>query len=184
MSVYCPHCGRTHPEGQRCPCRPRPKRRPTEGDATRAEREPWRAEYSSSEYRKARQRAIGRQLGRCADCGRVCAEYRDGRWYTAGMGGEVDHGRALCEGGGSEVENLTLRCKSCHKKRDDARRAANRYYAQGCGLGRGCTLFYARPPLPPRKIGFLSPYPARPYPARFATKLEVWGVWRREPLKT
>ena len=58
--------------------------------------------------------------------GRVCAEYRDGRWYTAGMGGEVDHGRALCEGGGSEVENLTLRCKSCHKKRDDARRAANR----------------------------------------------------------
>ena len=42
MSVYCPHCGRTHPEGQRCPCRPRPKRRPTEGDATRAEREPWR----------------------------------------------------------------------------------------------------------------------------------------------
>lgn len=96
MSVYCPHCGRTHPEGQRCPCRPRPKRRPTEGDATRAEREPW------------------------------CAEYRDGRWYTAGMGGEVDHGRALCEGGGSEVENLTLRCKSCHKKRDDARRAANR----------------------------------------------------------
>lgn len=70
--------------------------------------------------------AIGRQLGRCADCGKVCAEYRDGRWYTAGMGGEVDHGRALCEGGGSEVENLTLRCKSCHKKRDDARRAANR----------------------------------------------------------
>ena len=46
--------------------------------------------------------------------------------YTAGMGGEVDHGRALCEGGGNEVENLTLRCKSCHKKRDDARRAANR----------------------------------------------------------
>lgn len=126
MSVYCPHCGRTHPEGQRCPCRPRPKRRPTEGDATRSEREPWRAEYSSAAYRKARQRAIGRQLGRCADCGRVCAEYRDGRWYTAGMGGEVDHGRALCEGGGSEVENLTLRCKSCHKKRDDARRAANR----------------------------------------------------------
>lgn len=126
MSVYCPHCGRTHPEGQRCTCRPRPKRRPTEGDATRAEREPWRTEYSSSAYRKARQMAIGRQLGRCADCGRVCAEYRDGRWYTAGMGGEVDHGRALCEGGGSEVENLTLRCKSCHKKRDDARRAANR----------------------------------------------------------
>ena len=126
MSVYCPHCGRTHPEGQRCPCRPRPKRRPTEGDATRAEREPWRAEYSSAAHRKARQRAIGRQRGRCADCGRVGAEYRDGRWYTAGMGGEVDHGRALCEGGGSEVENLTLRCKSCHKKRDDARRAANR----------------------------------------------------------
>lgn len=155
MSVYCPHCGRTHPEGQRCPCRPRPKRRPTDGDATRAEREPWRTEYSSSAYRKARQRAIGRQLGRCADCGKVCAEYRDGRWYTAGMGGEVDHGRALCEGGGSEVENLTLRCKSCHKKRDDARRAANMH-----------PFFYARPPTPSEnRVSF--PLPRAPLPRAF-----------------
>lgn len=40
----------------------------------------------------------------------------------------------------------------------------------------GAAPFFMHDPLPPRKIGFLSPYPARPYPARFATKLETGGV--------
>lgn len=43
-------------------------------------------------------------------------------WRTAGMGGEVDHVVALCEGGTNEASNLELRCKSCHRKRDDMRR--------------------------------------------------------------
>ena len=56
-----------------------------------------------------------------------------------------------------------------------AGRRTDSFYAQGCGLGRGCTPFLCTTPLPPRKIGFLSPYPARPYPPRFATKLEAGG---------
>lgn len=38
------------------------------------------------------------------------------------MGGEVDHEKALCDGGESAAENMTLRCKSCHAKRDAKRR--------------------------------------------------------------
>lgn len=120
--VFCPHCGGTYPAGTRCPCRPRPKRRPTEADATRAEREPWRSEYGTAEYRRERQEAIARARGRCADCGRPCAELKGGRWTTAGLGGEVHHERALRDGGPSGRENLVLLCRSCHAKRDAARR--------------------------------------------------------------
>ncbi len=112
------------PAGQRCACRPRPKRKPTRGDETRDGREPWRRRYAQSAYRKARQQAIARTKGRCADCGRVCAWLDGTVWRTAGMGGEVDHERALCEGGTDDPANLTLRCKACHKRRDDARRAS------------------------------------------------------------
>lgn len=124
MRRYCPRCGRVF-EGDRCPCRPRPKRRPTEGDATRAEREPWRKRYATEGYRRARQRAIADADGRCVDCGRVCAAFDGKVWRTAGLGGEVDHVRALCEGGTDDPGNLRLRCKSCHKKRDDMRRASS-----------------------------------------------------------
>lgn len=124
MKRYCPHCGRAY-SGARCPCRPRAKRKPTAGDLTRSEREPWRREYSSAEYQRNRQTAIARTRGRCADCGRVCATF-DGKWRTAGLGGEVDHVRALCEGGANDAGNLVLRCKSCHKRRDDMRRRATK----------------------------------------------------------
>lgn len=126
LRTYCPLCGKIVPAGGRCTCRPRPKRKPTDGDATRKEREPWRRRYSSAKYRAARQEAIARSKGLCADCGRVCA-WRDGTvWRTEGMGGEVDHEVALCDGGTDDASNLTLRCKSCHKRRDDARRASKR----------------------------------------------------------
>lgn len=122
LPTFCPHCGKVVPGGARCPCRPRPKRKPTPSDQARAEREPWRKRYAGAEYRRNRQRAINRDRGRCVDCGRVCAWFDGKQWRTAGMGGEVDHIRALSEGGTDDVENLELRCKSCHKKRDDARR--------------------------------------------------------------
>lgn len=121
MRKYCPHCGKVF-EGDRCPCRPRPKRKPTKGDNTRSEREPWRRQYQTKAFRDARQQAIERAKGRCVDCGRVCA-WKDGaKWRTAGMGGEVDHVRALSEGGTNDPGNLELRCKSCHAKRDAKRR--------------------------------------------------------------
>ncbi|OFK22957.1 HNH endonuclease [Olsenella sp. HMSC062G07] len=118
---FCPHCGRVF-RGDRCPCRPRPKRKGTAGDATRGEREPWRRRYATAAYRRARQQAIASAHGRCVDCGRVCATYDGNQWRTAALGGEVDHVRALCDGGTDEPSNLRLRCKSCHKKRDDKRR--------------------------------------------------------------
>lgn len=126
MRRFCPHCGRTVPAGSRCPCRPRPKRKPTPGDATRGEREPWRRAYATEEYRAARQRAIARTRGRCSDCGRVCAWFDGGRWRTSGMGGEVDHVKALSEGGGNDERNLELRCRSCHRRRDERRRRSGR----------------------------------------------------------
>ena len=125
MRTFCPHCGRIVPDGQRCDCRPRPKRKPTQGDATRKQREPWRKQYGNRTYRKARQQAIARTDGRCAVCGARCA-YHDGtKWLTASMGGEVHHRKALCEGGSDDASNLMLVCKSCHKRLDDARRRGN-----------------------------------------------------------
>ena len=127
---YCPYCNGIVPPGERCHCRskaftPRPKRKrkPTKGDETRKEREPWRSNYSTTEYRRARQTAIGRTKGRCTDCGRICAWHDGHEWRTAGMGGEVDHVKALSEGGTNDPTNLQLRCRSCHAKRDAARRA-------------------------------------------------------------
>lgn len=115
---YCPHCGRIVPAGQRCSCRPRPKRKPTAGDKTRAKREPWRRDYSSAAYQAARQQAIGRTKGRCSSCGKVCAWFDGGSWRTAGMGGEVDHIVPLCKGGSNDARNLQLLCKRCHGSKD------------------------------------------------------------------
>ena len=125
VQTFCPYCGRVVPRGQRCACRPRPKRRPTEGDRTRGSREPWRREYSTKGYQDARQEAMARTGGRCSCCGRVCAWHDGRRWRTAGMGGEVDHIVPLCQGGTSDTGNLQLLCKSCHGRKDArARRQA------------------------------------------------------------
>ena len=122
---FCPYCGSVVPAGRRCSCIPKPKRKPTAGDKTRAQREPWRSNYSSPEYQKARQKAIARTAGRCTDCGRQCALFDGSKWRTAGMGGEVDHINALCDGGTNDSANLALRCKSCHGKRDAKRRRSS-----------------------------------------------------------
>lgn len=121
---FCPHCGRVVPAGARCPCMPRPKRKHTAADKTRGSREPWRREYGSEVYRRARQQAIAKAKGRCCDCGRACAWFDGERWRCAG--GEVHHVVALSEGGTSDPSNLRLVCRSCHAKRDEARRRAHR----------------------------------------------------------
>lgn len=121
---FCPYCGSVVPSGRRCSCIPKPKRKPTQGDKTRAQREPWRKEYATAEYQDARQRAIARTNGRCSVCGRTCATLDHGKWRTAGMGGEVHHIEALCEGGTNGSDNLALVCKSCHATLDARRRKA------------------------------------------------------------
>ncbi len=125
LGTFCPWCGRIVPKGARCDCRPKTKRPPVrdkEGERKRKQLEPWRANYTTGEYQHARQEAIARTRGRCTDCGRVCAWHDGKKWRTAGMGGEVDHVRALSEGGTNEPANLELRCKKCHAKRDADRR--------------------------------------------------------------
>lgn len=119
--VFCPYCGSVTQAGTRCPCQKR-KRRPTDGDRTRGTREPWRHNYSASEYRRARQGVIERQNGRCKDCGIICAEKIDGKWRTKDLGGEVDHEIPLCHNGSNNVSNLALRCKRCHGLADAKRR--------------------------------------------------------------
>ena len=122
LPTFCPHCGTVTPAGRRCSCMPRPKRKPTPGDKTRKEREPWRNQYGTREYRENRQQAIAREKGRCSVCGTVCARFDGSKWRTAGMGGEVHHMDALCEGGGNDAGRLRLVCKSCHGKIDARRR--------------------------------------------------------------
>lgn len=113
-ATFCPHCYSVVPAGKTCPCRNR--------DARRKRTEPWRASYSDPEYIRNRQVAIERQHGRCKDCGRVCAEWDGTRWITQRLGGEVDHEVPLCEGGTNSMDNLALRCKTCHSEIENKRR--------------------------------------------------------------
>lgn len=120
--VFCPHCGGLKDPGKRCDCQPAPKRRTTPGDASRNLREPWRVDYSSAEYRKARQVAIERSNGHCVDCGVLCAEKIGGVWKTQRFGGEVDHEAMLRNGATSDPSGLALRCRKCHRGADAQRR--------------------------------------------------------------
>ncbi len=115
MKTFCPHCYRVVPAGRTCPCRKR--------DAQRKESEPWRQNYSDAEYLANRQKVIERQGGRCKDCGKACAEWDGDKWITQRMGGEVDHEVPLSKGGTNDVQNLSLRCRWCHRKADAKRRA-------------------------------------------------------------
>lgn len=112
--TFCPHCNSVVPAGKTCPCRNR--------DARRRATEPWREAYRDPEYQRNRQTVIARQHGRCKDCGKVCAEWNGERWVTRRLGGEVDHEVPLARGGANDAANLALRCQSCHRRADAARR--------------------------------------------------------------
>jgi hypothetical protein len=126
MKTFCAKCGRTHPKGVRCDCEPRPKRKPTAADRLRNYNEPWRKNYNE-DYAKARQVVIAAQQGKCNECSDVCAWFDGSKWRTAGMGGEVHHKVALCDGGTNEPGNLVLVCKKCHCRLDCERRKKNKH---------------------------------------------------------
>ena len=113
MKTFCPHCGSIVPAGKTCPCRDRTSQRKST--------EPWRRSYVDREYVRNRQEVIDRQHGRCKDCGRQAAAWDGTKWITKGMG-EVDHEKPLRMGGTNEAGNLALRCLSCHRRADQARR--------------------------------------------------------------
>ncbi|WP_417064451.1 HNH endonuclease [Gordonibacter urolithinfaciens] len=63
-----------------------------------------------------RQRVIARQQGRCASCGKVCAELSGGRWRTGRLGGQVHHIVPLSRGGSNQDTNAVLLCEACHRR--------------------------------------------------------------------
>lgn len=123
--VMCPRCGKPHAKGERCPKAPDVKRRhgarTADQERGRKTANPWRSEYSSAQYLKARQAALARTGGRCAVTGEVIADMRNGRWVMRGNGG-VHHIVPLSSGGSNDPSNLVPMCTSAHNKADAARR--------------------------------------------------------------
>lgn len=124
----CPHCGKPVPIGQKCPrCTDRSAkhgRRTKEQERERAEKNPWRSEYATGQYRRERQLAIERQQGRCAVCGRVVAVRMGREWHV--RGGGVHHIVPLSEGGTNESSNLVLLCTKDHNRIEAERRRDGR----------------------------------------------------------
>ena len=133
-SKLCPKCGRPY-KGARCPrCSNGSKalsgahsksKRTQDAERARKAANPWRVEYGRAEYRKARQAAITRSGGRCAACGKVCAECIGGRWRTLDSGG-VHHIVPLSGGGTNAPSNLVLLCVPCHNRADALRRSVGK----------------------------------------------------------
>lgn len=130
MRRLCPTCGKPVPEGQPCPrCSKAPRgRRPSHGTRTRAQEaarktaNPWRSQYSSTAYQRARQAALASTNGRCAMCGAPIAQSSNGRWVVRRGAGGVHHVRALSQGGGNGLSNLVPLCSACHNRVDAERR--------------------------------------------------------------
>lgn len=120
----CPRCGKPYPIGSTCPrCKPEHSRskRSAEQERGRYEQNPWRRQYDTAAYRKARQLAVERQGGLCAACGRtVAVRQPNGRWRIE-CGG-VHHLRPLSQGGGNDLGNLVLLCTACHNRIEAERR--------------------------------------------------------------
>lgn len=128
MSKYlCPKCGKPTERGLACPRCKQVTAKRSHGTKTAAQErqreqsEAWRREYRSSEYQKARQFAISKSLGRCAQCGLPVANFKGGKWYTGKYGG-VHHIKALSQGGTNDPANLVLLCVQCHNTIDAQRR--------------------------------------------------------------
>jgi 5-methylcytosine-specific restriction endonuclease McrA len=85
-----------------------------EGEAGRTLRLPYRQHYRTPEFRRNRALAIARARGRCERCG-----------HPHGPGKQVDHVKAIRDGGGDGLENLMVLCPNCTRLKnrlDKARR--------------------------------------------------------------
>lgn len=109
MRKLCPRCGARVPSGGTCPRCGKAGRAPDRRD------QPYRRGYRDPEYAALRQRVIERQRGRCAVCGRQCAELAGGRWRTGRLGGQVHHSVPLSRGGTNDDGNAVLLCEECHR---------------------------------------------------------------------
>lgn len=128
-SRICPRCGRPY-KGARCPtCAPSTSSgggaRTREQEQARKAQNPWRSQYGSSEYQKARQVVLERQNGLCAVSGVRIADKRDGRWVMRSNGG-VHHIVPLSEGGSNDPPNLVALDVKAHNRIDSERRKHDR----------------------------------------------------------
>ncbi len=125
-SRLCPKCGKPYPIGESCPrcAKAGGSRRSKEQERTRFADNPWRRQYDTAAYRRARQQAIERQQGRCAACGRQVAAKTGGKWSVS-YGG-VHHIEPLSQGGGNGPGNLVLLCAPCHNSIETSLRRGRR----------------------------------------------------------
>lgn len=119
----CPTCGKPHPVGEPCPMRKRQSgsKRTREQERGRKGKNPWRTEYSSAEYQRARQAVLDATDGRCAVSGVRIAERRAGRWVMLGNGG-IHHKVPLSQGGTNDVSNLIPLETGVHNRIEAERR--------------------------------------------------------------
>lgn len=115
---WCDKCMCVHGHGERCPQAPKRKAKPDKRKF--ADRHPSRANYSSAEYQRNRQRVLTKYNGKCALCGKTIATRKGGVWKC--QGGDIHHMKALIEGGSNEIGNLVPLCRACHAKSDADRR--------------------------------------------------------------
>lgn len=120
----CPRCAERRASGSQAAGRRKPSRRTAGAERGRKAANPWRASYSTAEWRRARQEAVARAGGRCEACGRPIAEPRGGKWFL--VGGSVHHVVPLSAGGTNAPGNLAALCHACHNRADAERRRLER----------------------------------------------------------
>lgn len=119
MKSLCPVCGRAGCTEHAARRKGGRKPRSAEQERARSAQEPWRAAYSSSAYRKARQAAIARHGGACAVCGRpVFAKLEGGTWRAIVAGAGIHHVVKLSQGGAAAQPGMVPVCPMCHAKLD------------------------------------------------------------------
>lgn len=124
MGRICPQChkairkGGEHQCSKQVPNLSSPRKREARTKAeekARAMAEPWRKQYASADYSKARKRILDLSRGRCQACGAVVFSKTNRGWRKLGNNfGGVHHRVPLSKGGTNDLSNLVVLCARCH----------------------------------------------------------------------